>query len=285
METRRLGRTGHESSVAILGAAAFWTQTPDAVEEAFATAVAAGVNHLDIAPSYGQAETLAGPVLPRYRDRLYVGCKTMERTRDGAWAELERSLALLRTDRFDLYQLHAVTNDDELAAVLAPGGAAEALVEAKEQGVVGAIGLTGHFQRVPRLFLEARRQVDLDTVMLPVYPAMLALPEYRENLDGVFAEAAAHDLGVMAIKGVARSPWPEGERSHSTWYRPHSDPAAIADAVRFVLSFPVTGFATPGDLRLLPDVLAAAAGRNDPLPAAEVEARVAAASADDALVG
>src|SRR5438874_3845636 len=144
MERRRLGRTGHESSVAILGGAAFWDTTVDVVADAFAKADAAGVNHLDIAPSYGKAEQLAGEVLPAYRDRWFVGCKTMARDRDGARKELERSLELLHTDHFDIYQFHAVTSDDELAAALAPGGAVETFVAAREEGVVGALGLTGH---------------------------------------------------------------------------------------------------------------------------------------------
>jgi aryl-alcohol dehydrogenase-like predicted oxidoreductase len=283
MQTRRLGRTEHHSSVAILGAAAFWDTTPDKVVEAFALADAAGVNHLDIAPQYGKAQQLAGQVLPAYRDRWFVGCKTLMRDRDGSRAQLEESLSLLQTDYFDLYQLHAVTSEDELSAALAPGGAVETLVAARDEGIVRAIGMTGHYQLVPRLFLQALERVDLDTVMLPVNAPMLAVPGYRADLDRVFAAAAERDLGVMAIKAVARSPWRDAPHDATTWYRPHRSPDAIADAVRFTLSLPVTAFATAGDLDLLPTVLAAAA-EFTPLPADEIEARVAAASADDALV-
>jgi aryl-alcohol dehydrogenase-like predicted oxidoreductase len=283
MERRVLGRTGHESSVAILGGAAFWETTVEVVAAAFERAVAAGVNHLDIAPQYGMAEDLAGEVLPQYRDRMFVACKTLQRDADGARAELERSLGKLRTDRFDLYQMHAVNSDEELAAVLAPGGAAEALVRARDEGLVGAIGITGHFQRVPRLFRTALERVDLDTVMLPVNAPMLALPDYRAQFTALVDVAAQRNLGVMAIKAVARGPWRTEEHTATTWYEPHRDPAAIREAVRFTLSQPVTGFCMPGDVSIHADALAAAE-QFTPLPPEEIEARIAAADQADALV-
>jgi aryl-alcohol dehydrogenase-like predicted oxidoreductase len=283
MERRRLGRTGHESSVAILGGAAFWQTTVDVVAAAFARAVAAGVNHLDIAPQYGMAEDLAGEVLPEYRAGMFVACKTLIRDADGARAELERSLGKLRTDRFDLYQMHAVNSDEELAAVLAPGGAGEALVRAREEGLVGAIGITGHFQEVPRLFRTAVERLDLDTVLLPVNPPMLALPDYRAHYEALLELAARRGVGVMAIKAVARGPWRDAEHTATTWYEPHRDPQAIREGVRFALSQPITGFCMPGDISLHPDVLAAAQ-EFTPLSAQETEARIAAADQADALV-
>jgi aryl-alcohol dehydrogenase-like predicted oxidoreductase len=283
MQRRRLGRTGHESSVAILGGAAFWETTVDVVADAFERAVAAGVNHLDIAPQYGMAEDLAGEVLPAYRERMFVGCKTLQRTADGARAELERSLGKLRTDHFDLYQLHAVTTDEELAAVLAPGGAGEALLRARDEGLVKAIGITGHFQEAARLFRTAVDRLDLDTVMLPVNPPMLALPDYRAHFDALLDTAVERDLGVMAIKAVARGPWRTAEHTATTWYEPHRDAAAIRDGVRFALSFPIAGFAMPGDLSLHPACLAAAEEFSALTPW-EVEERIAAADGADALV-
>jgi aryl-alcohol dehydrogenase-like predicted oxidoreductase len=283
MQRRRLGRTGHESSLAILGGAAFADTTVEVVAEAFERAVAAGVNHLDIAPQYGMAEDLSGEVLPRYRENMFVGCKTLQRTAAGARAELERSLTKLRTDHFDLYQLHAVTNDEELAAVLAPGGAGEALLRAREEGVVRAIGITGHFQEAPRLFHTAVRRLDLDTVMLPVNAPMLTLPDYRTHFEALLDLAAERDLGVMAIKAIARGPWRTAEHTGPTWYEPHRDPAAIRTGVHFALSFPITGFAMPGDVSLHPAALAAAAGF-EPLGAAGIEAEIAAADSGNALL-
>ncbi|MEN3306713.1 MAG: hypothetical protein V7603_2915 [Micromonosporaceae bacterium] len=283
MQRRRLGRTGHESSVAILGGAAFWDSTVEVVAEAFERAVAAGVNHLDIAPQYGMAEDLSGQVLPRYREGMFVGCKTLQRDADGARAELERSLGKLRTDHFDLYQMHAVTTDEDLAAVLAPGGAGEALRRARDEGLVRAIGITGHFQEVPRLFHTAVERLDLDTVMLPVNPPMLALPDYRRHFDALLELAAARDLGVMAIKAVARGPWRTEEHTATTWYEPHRELDAIRDGVRFALSFPITGFAMPGDVSLHAAALAAAE-EFTPLEPREIGDRIAAADLADALV-
>jgi aryl-alcohol dehydrogenase-like predicted oxidoreductase len=245
--------------------------------------VAAGVNHFDVAPQYGMAEDLGGEVLPRYRDQMFVACKTLKRDADSARAELERSLTKLRTDHFDLYQFHVVTTDEDLAAILAPGGAAETLVRARQEGIVRAIGITGHFQQVPRLFRAALERLDLDTVMLPVYPAMLALNEYRAGFEALMEVAADRDLGVMAIKAVARGPWHTEEHHATTWYEPHRGGEAILDGVRFALSFPITGFCMPGDFSLHADALAAAEAFT-PLTAQEIAARIAAADRADALV-
>jgi aryl-alcohol dehydrogenase-like predicted oxidoreductase len=283
MLRRRLGRTGHESSVAILGGAAFWETTVEVVAGAFERAVAAGVNHFDVAPQYGMAEDLSGEVLPRYRDGMFVGCKTLQRAAGDARAELERSLGKLRTDHFDLYQMHAVTTDEDLAAVLAPGGAGEALVRAREEGLVKAIGITGHFQDAPRLFHTAVARLDLDTVMLPVNPPMLALPDYRRHFDALLDLAVERDVGVMAIKAVARGPWRSEEHTATTWYEPHRDPAAVRDGIRFALSLPITGFAMPGDVSLHADALAAAT-EFTPLEPWEIEERIVAADRADALV-
>lgn len=283
MRYRRLGRTGHQSSEAILGGAAFWVSEPEVVEEAFARAVGAGVNHLDIAPSYGHAETVAGPMLERYRDHMFVACKTQERSASGARRELERSLELLRVGQLDLYQLHAVTSDEELDAILAPGGAAETLVAAKDEGLVAEIGLTGHFDKVPGLFLRALERLDLGTVMLPVNPPMLALPHYRADLEQVFEVAAARDIGVMAIKAVARRLWQGDQHAYQTWYEPWDDEEQITKALAFALSFPITGFAMPGDVRLHDAVLRIAA-EVEPMSPAEAAAAIGAASPGDALV-
>lgn len=283
MQQRRLGRTRHLSSVAILGGAAFGAATVEVVEQALALADSAGVNHLDIAPSYGHAEQVVGEVLGRYRDRWFVACKTMARDISGARRELEESLARLRTDHFDLYQLHAVTDEAELEAALAPGGAGQALLAAREEGLVGAIGITGHFQRVPGLFLQALERLDLDTVMLPANPPMLAMPEYRAPFEQLLQVASERDIGVMTIKAVARSPWPATPEG-PTWYRPHREPDRIETAVRFALSLPITGIATPGDVSLLDDVLGAAE-RFQPMAEEEMAALVRQAAAADALVG
>ena len=144
MEKRKFGRTGHLSTIAIFGAAAFGEVSQEEADRVMEMIIEAGVNHIDVAPSYGQAEERIGPWMPRERERFFLGCKTTERTRDGAWNEMQSSLKRLQTDRFDLYQLHAVCSFEELDAVTAKDGALEAAVEARRQGLTRFIGITGH---------------------------------------------------------------------------------------------------------------------------------------------
>jgi aryl-alcohol dehydrogenase-like predicted oxidoreductase len=258
MQTRRLGRTGHESSVAILGAAAFWAATPDEAEQGLTVALDAGVNHLDIAPRYGGAEDALGPFIPAVRDRLFIGCKTTRANPDGVRAQLEESLTKLGCDAFDLYQMHAVTSMEELDA---RAGAAEATLRARDEGLCRFVGVTGHDLGAPAAHAEAVRRYDLDTVMFPVNPRMWAEPAYRRDAEALLALAEERDLGVMAIKAGARRPWPEGaDRWATTWYEPQRDQADLEQGIRFALSVPgVVGFCTPGDQQLLPRALEAAA--------------------------
>jgi aryl-alcohol dehydrogenase-like predicted oxidoreductase len=256
MEERRLGRTEHRSSVAVLGGAAFWGCTPEEAEAGFHLALSRGVNHLDIAPSYGHAEVVVGPHVPAVRDQLFVAGKSDRSNPDGVRAHLERTLERLGCDHLDLYQLHGVTSLDALEQRSA---AAEAILAARDEGLTRFVGITGHDLGTPRAQLEALRRYDLDTVMFPVYPRVWADPVYRADAQELLAECARRDAGVMAIKAVARRPWGEGEPTATTWYEPHTDPEAIARGIAFALSTAgVHAFCTPGDLGLLPAVLDAA---------------------------
>ena len=163
MERRRLGRTGHMSSVAALGCAGIGKVDQDTADRAIQTALDYGVNHVDVAPSYGEAELRLKSWMPQIRDRVFLGCKTKERARDGAKAELHRSLERLGTDRLDLYQLHAVSKMEQLDECSARGGALEALVRAREEGITTWLGITGHTHDAPRVHLEALRRFDFDT--------------------------------------------------------------------------------------------------------------------------
>ncbi len=258
MQRRRLGRTGHESSVAILGGAAFALSTTDEAEPAFAAALARGVNHLDIAPRYGEAERAVGPLVPPVRGRLFIGEKTTRRAADGVRAQLDESLRRLQTDHVDLYQLHGVTSVDVLDE---RGHAADAIMRARDEGLTRFIGITGHGLAAPATFVEALGRHDLDTVMFPVYPRLWADVDYRRAAEELLSICAARDLGVMAIKAVARQPWGEDDRDRfaTTWYEPRREPESIARGVHFALSTPgVHAFCTPGDLGLLPLALDAA---------------------------
>lgn len=257
METRRFGRTAHESTVAIFGAAALWEVSQAEADEAMERVIASGVNHIDVAPSYGLAEERLGPWIDRERDRFFLGCKTMERTRDGAAAEMHRSLELLRTDRFDLYQIHAVTSIEELDEATRSGGAIEALVEAREQGLTRWLGITGHGIDAPAVFLEALRRFEFDSVLFPLNFVQMANPAYRESAEGLLRVCRERDVGAMVIKSITRGPWGALPETRATWYRPFEEPAEIQRAVDFVLSHDVTGLCTVGDTTLLPLVLEA----------------------------
>jgi aryl-alcohol dehydrogenase-like predicted oxidoreductase len=249
MERRRLGRTGHRSSVCILGGAAYWDCDPAVAADSFDAALAAGVNHLDIAPQYGRAQELLGPLVPAVRDRLFVACKTLRRSAAGARAELEESLGLLGCDAFDLYQLHAVT---DLAELDARSGAVEAILAARDEGLCRFVGITGHDLGAPAAHLEALRRYDLDTVMFPVNPRLWSDEAYRHDAETLLAHAAEHDVGVMAIKAVAARPWAGRPRTSATWYEPYTAPDEVARGVRFALSTPgVHAICTPGDRDLL----------------------------------
>jgi aryl-alcohol dehydrogenase-like predicted oxidoreductase len=256
MDSRRLGRTGHHSSLAVLGGAAFWDADPGAAESVFAEAMAAGVNHLDVAPQYGRAQQRLGPSIPAVRDRLFVACKTLRHHGAGVRAQLEESLELLHCDRFDLYQLHAV---NDLAEVDARSEAFDAIFAAREEGLCRWVGITGHDLTAPDAHLEALQRYDLDTVMFPVNPQLWSDSSYRRSAEALLAYAVEHDVGVMAIKSAAARPWGARPHTSGTWYEPQTSAAAVARGVGFALSTPgVHAVCTPGDFDVLRLALAAA---------------------------
>ncbi len=245
VQTRRLGRTGHDSSVAILGGAAFITDTPDEAEGLFREALEAGVNHLDIAPGYGMAERAVGPHLPAVRHRLFLACKTAETERDWALRRLDRSLERLQVDHLDLYQAHGVTSREVLDQ---RDEAFQVILDARDRGLTRYVGVTGHDLGAPSAHLEALRRYDLDTVMFPVYPTVWSDPTYRADVEALLAECATRDVGVMAIKAVAWRPWGDRAPDALSWYEPHRTDVDIEHGVRFALSTPgVHAFCTPSD--------------------------------------
>jgi aryl-alcohol dehydrogenase-like predicted oxidoreductase len=257
LQTRKFGRTEHLSTVAIFGGAAFWEISQEQADRVMELVINSDVNHIDVAPSYGQAEQRIGPWMRRERGRFFLGCKTMERTREGAWSELRQSLKLLESESFDLYQLHAVTSFKELDEVTAPGGALEALVEARQAGLIKYIGITGHGVNAPAIYLEALRRFDFDSVTFPLNFVQAGNPEYYRQTEDLIRQCRLKDVGLMVIKSIARAPWGEKEHTAATWYEPFSEMDQIQSAVNFVLSHDVTGICTAGDIHLLPLVLKA----------------------------
>ena len=257
METRPFGRSGHLSTVAIFGAAAFWEISQPDADRVMEQVINAGINHIDVAPSYGQGEERLGPWMKRERGRFFLGCKTMERSKDGAWKELRASLKRLQTETFDLYQFHAVTSMEELDAVFAKGGALEAVLEARQQGLFKYIGITGHGVDSPAIYLEALRRFDFDSILFPLNFVQMANPVYRKNTEELLRVCRERNVGTMIIKTITKGPWGDKAHTANTWYEPFTDQETIQRAVNFALSYDVTGLCTAGDTRVLPLVLQA----------------------------
>jgi len=248
MEKRTLGRTGHKSTLITLGGAIFIYPISNAEENAFIRfALDHGVNHVDVAPTYGDAETRLGKWVKEYRGNLFLACKTDKRTRKEAWEELNRSLKLLQTDHFDLYQLHALDDPQELKTALSEDGAMRAVLEAKKQGLVKFIGITSHN---PENVLRALEGFNFDTVLLPVNYVLHAHPEPKNDYEPVLSLAKKRDLGVIAMKSVAKGPWPTNQKTSNTWYQPFATQKEVDEAVRFTLSQSVTTAASSSDIRI-----------------------------------
>ncbi|MBI4537394.1 MAG: aldo/keto reductase [candidate division NC10 bacterium] len=258
METRVLGRTGQLSTVVAFGTAGIGRVDQEAADRATQLVLDHGVNHIDVAPSYGEAERRLNPWMPRIRRRIFLGCKTKMRSKEAAWAEMHRSLERLGTDGFDLYQLHAVCKPHELEECTAKDGALAALIQAREQGITRWLGITGHSHDAPRTHLEALRRFDFDTVMFPLNFVLWANPDYRRDVEALLAVCREKNVGVHIIKTLAKNPWGERPRTHTTWYEPFTDPAVIDRAVAFNLSQPVTTLCSTGDVIVLPHFLSAA---------------------------
>lgn len=255
MEKRRLGKTGHMSSVIALGGAAFWKVTQPEAEAAIELALEHGVNHFDVSPTYGQAEERLGPWLEKHRKGVFLACKTRERSKTMAWEQLKRSLDTLRVDYFDLYQFHSVNDLETLNVVLGPEGALEAVLEAKKQGLVRYIGITGHR---PFVYVEALNRFDFDTVLFPLNRVLAAHSNDFNDFTTLLKVAQQKDVGTIAIKAFTKRPWEGPMHMYRTWYEPFDEQAEIDKSLWYTLSQGVTTAAMPGDLRLWPMVISAA---------------------------
>ncbi|MBP1995309.1 aldo/keto reductase [Paenibacillus eucommiae] len=260
MQERKLGRIGHNSSVVMFGAASLGSVSQEEADASISFALEHGVNHFDTAASYGDAELRMGPWMPRIRDKIFLATKTGERSYEKVKAEIYRSLERLQTDKLDLIQLHAVGDLSELDLCTKKGGALEAAVEAKEQGIVKAIGITGHGHLAPSTHMEALRRYPFDTVLLPLNYYLYSLPAYREAFDLFMTVADKQGAAVRVIKAIAKGPWDDKQaRSYATWYEPFDTQEIIDACVQFVLSFPgISGFASAGDVHLFPKIVNAA---------------------------
>src|SRR5919204_3323429 len=217
MQRRRLGRLGHMSSVLIYGGAALSAVEQEVADRSIQLALDAGINHLDVAAGYGDAELRLGPWMPRIRDRIFLATKTDRREAEAAWAQINHSLERLRTDHVDLIQLHAVGDLADLDRATGSGGSIEAAVRAREEGLAGAIGITGHGHEAPATHREALRRFPFDTVLTPLNHVLSRHPDYLRDYQALVAEVQAQDAGLLVIKSASRRNWPAGaERTYTT---------------------------------------------------------------------
>jgi aryl-alcohol dehydrogenase-like predicted oxidoreductase len=254
------GRTGHESTRVIFGAAALGRMRQEKADEVLETLLRHGVNHIDTAAGYGDSELRIGPWMGEHRSRFFLATKTGERRGDDARAELERSLERLQVDSVDMIQLHNLVEPDEWDVAHGSDGAVEALVRARDEGLTRFIGVTGHGLRIAAMHLRSLERFPFDAVLLPYSFVGLQDPDYRADVEALLAVCEAQEVAVQTIKAVARRRWPaDHEGARHSWYEPLRDDAAIGRAVRWVLGHPQLFLNTSSDATLLDTILQAAA--------------------------
>ena len=247
IERRSLGRTGEMLSIIGFGGILVMDSTPTEASATVKLAIDAGINYFDVAPSYGDAEIKLGPALEPYRKNVFLSCKTTERTKEGARKELEQSLKNLRTDHVDLYQHHAVNKIEDVDILLGPGGAMETFLEAKREGKIRFIGFSAHTVEAAMAMMD---RFDFDTILFPFNYATWYAGNFGPQ---VLARAQEKKMGILALKAMAKGPWPKGadkSKYPKCWYEPLSSPDEMLMGFRFSLSHPVTSAVTSGDEEL-----------------------------------
>lgn len=268
VEKRSLGRTGNMLSVIGFGGIVVMNASPGEASALVTLAIDSGINYFDVAPSYGDAEIKLGPALEPYRKNVFLACKTTERTRDKARAELEQSLQHMRTDHFDLYQLHAVTTIEDVKTIFGPNGAIEAFKEARKEGKIHNIGFSAHSVEAAMALMDG---FDFDTILFPVNFATWHAGNFGPQ---VLARAKEKNMGILALKAMAKGPWPQGadkSKYPKCWYEPLSEKDDALMGLRFTLSHPVTAAIPPGEAELFRMALSFA-GRLHPLNESEINA-------------
>ncbi|MCA9922002.1 MAG: aldo/keto reductase [Anaerolineales bacterium] len=257
------GNTGHDSSRTLFGAAALWNCSQAEADRVLDLLFEYGVNHIDTAASYGDAELRIGPWMQQHRDKFFLATKTENRTYQGAKEELHRSLERMQTDHVDLWQMHLLVDPDEWETAMGPGGALEAFIEAREQGLTRFLGVTGHGVTVADMHLKSLERYDFDSVLLPYNPTMMQNEKYAAEFERLTAVCRQQNVAIQTIKSLSRGPWGDKPKTHNTWYEPFTTQDEIDLAVHWVLSQPGVFLNTVGDITLLPKLLDAAA-RFDP---------------------
>jgi aryl-alcohol dehydrogenase-like predicted oxidoreductase len=258
IEKKVFGRTGHLSTRTIFGAAALGSVSQADADRTIDVLMKYGVNHFDTAASYGDSEIRLGPWLKHNRNTVFLATKTGERTYQAAKDQFQRSLERLQTDHVDLIQLHYLVDPREWEVAMGPGGALEALIEAKAQGLTRFIGVTGHDLSVTKMHIKSLERYDFDSVLLPYNFPLMQNPEYAASFEALVALCQERNVPVQTIKGITRGPWGEKDRTRATWYEPLEKQEDIDKAVWWVLGRPDVFLNTVGDINVLPRALDAA---------------------------
>jgi aryl-alcohol dehydrogenase-like predicted oxidoreductase len=274
---RPFGRTGHLSSATLFGAAALARVGQAEADRALDLLLRHGVNHIDTASRYGDSELRIRPWMARHRKDFFLATKTGMRTADEARADIHRSLDRLGVDRVDLLQLHSLSHPDDWERAMGPGGALEAAIEAREQGLIRFIGVTGHGWTIAAMHRRSLARFDFDSVLLPFNYFMAQDERYRSAFEEVLGMCRERGVAVQVIKSIARGPWATSDRTHATWYQPLEVQADIDRAVHWILGLPDVFINTAGDLDLLPRVLDAASRFQDRPADGEMAAMAASA--------
>jgi aryl-alcohol dehydrogenase-like predicted oxidoreductase len=256
IERASFGVTGHESSRVIFGAAALARATKAQADRTLEHLLEHQINHIDVAAAYGDAELRVAPWLKEHH--FFIATKTGERSYAAAKEQIQRSLERLRVDHVDLIQLHNLVDVIEWDTALSPGGALEACLEARDEGLVRFIGVTGHGLSVPKMHSRSLARFDFDSVLCPYNFVQMQDDRYARTFDELAATCAERDVALQTIKSLARAPWEGREHTASTWYEPLTDPADIEQAVHWVLGNPQAFLITTGDVDVLPKLLEAA---------------------------
>ena len=266
---KMFGRTGHESSRTIFGAASLGAVTQDEANRTLDILLHYGVNHIDTAASYGDSELRIGPWMKTYRDNFFLATKTDKRTYQEAKKDLHRSLDRLKVDSVDLWQMHMLVNPQEWSTAMDSGGAIEAFIEAKEQGLTRFLGVTGHGLAAPAMHLRSLEKYDFDAVLCPYNYVLMQNQTYAAEFEKLVGKCAERNVAIQTIKSIARGPLGDKVKNHAVWYDPLEGDEAIGHAVKWVLGNNHVFLNTVGDIHLLGKVLKAA-DQYDTIPEEEI---------------
>jgi aryl-alcohol dehydrogenase-like predicted oxidoreductase len=268
IDKQPFGRTGHKSTRTLFGAAALGSVTQAEADRTLELLLEYGVNHIDTARSYGESELRIGPWMEQHRDKFFLATKTEKRTYEGAWEELRQSLERLRVDHVDLWQMHYLVDPEEWETAMGSGGALEAFIEAREQGLVRFLGVTGHDIAIAGMHKRSLERFDFDSVLLPANYVLMQNPKYAVDFAALVAMCQERNVAVQVIKSICRRPWGDRAHTRNTWYEPLEEQGSVDRATHWVLGQPGLFLNTPGDLHVLPKVLDAAS-RFQSLPSDE----------------